>query len=138
MITSKLKKIQNTMLNVQNQLDVAINKLNGDHDEQRLAHMLSETRKVLTSAIEESKNFKTTEPVQAPSKKKLAAIAKEKRMREYRYGLPLPDTFREDEGQNTKCRHYCGDYCSIGMDMTFCSKRCAYCTNMPGFTKAAV
>ena len=58
MITSKLKKIQNTMFNVQNQLDVAINKLNGDHDEQRLAHMLSETRKVLTSAIEESKSFK--------------------------------------------------------------------------------
>ena len=55
MTSNKLKKIQNTMLNVQNQLDVAINKLNGDHDEQRLAHMLSETRKVLTSAIEESK-----------------------------------------------------------------------------------
>ena len=37
MTSNKLKKIQNTMLNVQNQLDVAINKLNGDHDEQRLA-----------------------------------------------------------------------------------------------------
>lgn len=41
---------------------------------------------------------------------------------------------------NTRCRYYnqdgCGNRsCSIGMDMTFCSKKCAYATNVTGSTR---
>lgn len=42
--------------------------------------------------------------------------------------------------KNTACRYYCESsdgemYCSISMDTTFCSKRCAYATNVKGSTK---
>ena len=41
---------------------------------------------------------------------------------------------------NKGCRYYCQDYtgikfCSFGMDMTFCSKKCAFATNVAGSTK---
>ena len=40
---------------------------------------------------------------------------------------------------NVKCGYFCKSgseiTCACGMDMTFCSMRCAYATNAPGSTK---
>ena len=41
---------------------------------------------------------------------------------------------------NKSCRYYCEDSygeksCSIGMDMTFCTKDCAYGSNVKGHTE---
>ena len=51
-------------------------------------------------------------------------------------GILMGSQYEDPNAENKTCKHYCGDYCDIGMDMTFCSKRCAYCTNMPGSSKA--
>ena len=69
-------------------------------------------------------------------------IAQEKKAKKEKFTKELEKIINpEPEVQqfNMRCRYYCQSgsqrYCSCGMDMIFCSKKCAYATNVVGSTK---
>lgn len=72
----------------------------------------------------------------AEKKRKKAAVTDANRLGVDAPAAPAPVA----PEYNMRCRHHTminkEHKCDIGMDMVFCSDRCAYCTNMVGSTKA--
>ena len=155
MTEKQIKKLKNGLENAGELANKALEKLGNAKEEIDLANRMRHFAEEASELVKAVKKLTPSEtPQQNPPKAKRSNSksarassglnnveaylrahpeAAEKRIAK---GTFLSNAREDDREKNTTCRHYCGDYCDIGMDMTFCSKRCAYCTNMPGSSKA--
>ena len=148
MTEKQIKKLQNGLTAANACISTALEKLGNTKEEINLSNKL---RHFAREAEELAKEVAELTPKEVPPTPKgtkppkglivnnvSAYLAKHPEAIEKKVakgGLMGPQ-YEDPDAKNKTCRHYCGDYCDIGMDMTFCSKRCAYCTNMPGSSKA--
>ena len=149
MTEKQIKKLLNGLSSIEGYTDVALEKLGNKKDEIDLANKI---RHFAAEAKELAKEVEKLTPQDIPPTPKgtkpaksagnvnnVAAYLKkhpETIEKKVAKGILMGPQHEDPNAENKTCKHYCGDYCDIGMDMTFCSKRCAYCTNMPGSTRA--
>lgn len=131
---NQLNKLKNRLLNIQTQLGGASVLL--EKGEPLINSKIQNANKLVAEAFEMCKSIKTKEiPVQVSQKKR------KKREESFSYLTPHEVIIQRNEPPtyNLLCRNYSEirnrknevieRTCVIGMDMCYCSKKCAYATN---------
>ena len=130
MVDTQLRKFKGSLLNIQIQLKSAALKLSNDPDEQQVMHRLKLAEYQIRQAIEASEKIKATTPIPPKPKKKIKYVDTEVIVV---HKEPVPETYNLMCKNYTEVRSNSGKVlergCIVGMDMTFCSKNCAYATN---------
>lgn len=134
MTENQLNKLQNRLLNIQTQLMGA--SLILEKGEPLINSKVQNANKLVKEAFEMTKSIKTQEVPDAVSQKK-----RKKKEKSYSYLVPHEVIIQRNEPPtyNRVCRNYSEirnrrnevieRTCMIGMDMCYCSKKCAYATN---------
>lgn len=133
---NQLVKFKNRLLNIQTQLQGGTLGLGKATTEEQIKTKLLSATKLVKEAFEMCDGIETKEVTKAEQKKTRKKI-------ESRYSdlTPHIEIIRGTGKQtyNIQCRNY-GEYrdlkgnviertCTVGMDMCYCSKNCAYATN---------
>ena len=133
---NQLVKFKNRLLNIQTQLQGGTLGLGKATTEEQIKTKLLSATKLVKEAFEMCDGLETKEVTKAEQKKTRKKI-------ESRYSdlTPHVEIIRGTGKQtyNIQCRNY-GEYrdlkgkviertCTVGMDMCYCSKNCAYATN---------
>ena len=133
---NQLVKFKNRLLNIQTQLQGGTLGLGKATTEEQIKTKLLMATKLVKEAFEMSDEIETREVTKAEQKKIRKKI-------ENRYSdlTPSVEIIRREvtATYNIQCRNY-GEYrdrngkiiertCTVGMDMCYCSKNCAYATN---------
>lgn len=136
MTESQLIKLKNRLLNVQTQLQGGTLVLGGSTTEQNIKARLETAIKKVKECYELTDGIETHEPTKAENQRA-------KKRKEGKYSdLVAHTVIIHREGTptyNIQCCNY-GEYrdrnnkviertCTVGMDMCYCSKNCAYATN---------
>lgn len=134
MTENQLIKLKNRLLNIQTQLmgaSVLLSK-----GEPLINSKIQDANKLVVEAFAMCDKIKTHEVVQEESKKK-----RKKREQSFSYLVPHEVIIQRNEPPtyNRLCRNYSEirdrknvvieRTCVVGMDMCYCSKKCAYATN---------
>ena len=130
MTENQLTKLKNRLINVQAQLSGASVIL--AKGEPFINSKVSEANKLVAEALKMCENIKTHEPQEKPKKHRSKEV--------YISGTHEVIIARnEPPTYNKLCRHYyevrtrdnkvLERTCIVGMDMRYCSKKCAYATN---------
>lgn len=134
MTENQLVKLKNRLLNIQTQLNGASIIL--EKGEPFINSKITQANKLVAEAFEMCKSVKTYEPTQTEIKKK-----KKHKDQAYSYLTPHNVIIQRNEPPtyNRLCRNYSEvrtrdnkvieHTCMVGMDMCYCSKKCAYATN---------
>lgn len=135
MTENQLTKLKNRLINVQAQLSGASVIL--AKGEPFINSKVTEANKLVAEALKMCENVKTHEPTNEQQKKK-----KKHKEQAFSYLTPHRETIivrNEAPTYNKLCRHYSEvrtrdnkvleRTCIVGMDMCYCSKKCAYATN---------
>jgi hypothetical protein len=134
MTENQLNKLKNRLLNIQTQLNGASIVL--EKGEPLINSKITQANKLVADAFEMCKHVKTYEPTPQQQQKK-------RRHKEQAYSYLTPHNViisrSEPPTYNHLCRHYSEvrdrnnvvieRTCIVGMDMCYCSKKCAYATN---------
>ena len=134
MTENQLNKLKNRLLNIQTQLNGASIVL--EKGEPLINSKITQANKLVADAFEMLKHVKTYEPTPQQQQKK-------RRHKEQAYSYLTPHNViisrSEPPTYNRLCRHYSEirdrnsvvieRTCVVGMDMCYCSKKCAYATN---------
>lgn len=134
MTENQLNKLKNRLLNIQTQLNGASIVL--EKGEPFINSKITQANKLVADAFEMLKHVKTYEPTPQQQQKK-------RRHKEQAYSYLTPHNViisrNEPPTYNRLCRHYSEirdrnsvvieRTCVVGMDMCYCSKKCAYATN---------
>ena len=134
MTENQLNKLKNRLLNIQTQLNGASIVL--EKGEPLINSKITQANKLVADAFEMLKHVKTYEPTPQQQQKK-------RRHKEQAYSYLTPHNViisrNEPLTYNRLCRHYSEirdrnsvvieRTCIVGMDMCYCSKKCAYATN---------
>jgi hypothetical protein len=134
MTENQLNKLKNRLLNIQTQLNGASIVL--EKGEPLINSNITQANKLVADAFEMCKHVKTYEPTPQQQQKK-------RRHKEQAYSYLTPHNViisrSEPPTYNRLCRHYSEirdrnsvvieRTCVVGMDMCYCSKKCAYATN---------
>lgn len=138
MTENKLNKLKNRLLNIQTQLIGATLLL--AKTEPQITSKLQDANKLVSDAFKMCDSIKTVEEPQPEPKKK-------KKQKNYSYLVPHEVIISRNEPPtyNRLCRNYSEirnrknevieRTCVVGMDMCYCSKKCAYATNNVCSTK---
>lgn len=130
MTENQLTKLKGRLLNIQTQINGASILLS--KSEPQINSMMQEANKIISDVMIKCESIKTQEIVEPPKKKK---------KKQYSYLVPHEVIIARDEPPtyNRLCRNYAEirnrdnkvieRTCVVGMDMCYCSKRCAYATN---------
>lgn len=133
MTENQLNKLKARLMNIQTQLVGAGGVLK---DEPHINSKLQEANNQITKAMRMCDSIKTKDPTKAEQKK-----ARKKRLEGYSYLVPHEVIIQRNEAPtyNRLCRNYSEirnaknevleRTCVVGMDMCYCSKKCAYATN---------
>lgn len=136
MTENQLIKLKNRLLNIQTQLQGGALVLGRSTTEQNIRARLETALKTIKDCYELTDGIETYEPSKAENQRA-------KTRKEGKYTDLVPRTvIIHREGTptyNIQCRNY-GEYrdrnnkviertCTVGMDMCYCSKNCAYATN---------
>lgn len=134
MTENQLNKLKNRLLNIQTQLNGASIVL--EKGEPLINSKITQANKLVAEAFEMCKSVKTYEPTPTETKKK-----KKHKDQAYSYLTPHNVIIQRNEPPtyNRLCRNYSEvrtrdnnvieRTCMVGMDMCYCSKKCAYATN---------
>lgn len=134
MTENQLNKLKGRLLNIQTQLKGASLLL--EKGEPLMNSKVHEADKLVAETLKMCETVKTKEITQEQSKKK-----RKKKENSYSYLVPHRTIIarNEPETYNRLCRNYSeitdkkGNVlertCLVGMDMCYCSKKCAYATN---------
>ena len=133
MTENQLIKLKGRLLNVQTQLNGASLLLS--KGEPFINSKLQDANKLVTEALRMCDSIKTHEPTKAESRR-----YRKKRLESYSDLTPHEVIIQRNEPPtyNILCRNYSeikdkkGNVertCLVGMDMCYCSKKCAYATN---------
>jgi hypothetical protein len=134
MTENQLNKLKNRLLNIQTQLNGASIVL--EKGEPLINSKITQANKLVADAFEMCKHVKTYEPTPQQQQKK-------RRHKEQAYSYLTPHNViisrSEPPTYNRMCRNYSEVHdrngkvlertCIVGMDMCYCSKKCAYATN---------
>lgn len=134
MTENQLNKLKNRLLNIQTQLNGASIVL--EKGEPLINSKITQANKLVADAFEMLKHVKTYEPTPQQQQKK-------RRHKEQAYSYLTPHNViisrNEPPTYNRLCRNYSEvrdrnsvvieRTCVVGMDMCYCSKKCAYATN---------
>ena len=134
MTENQLNKLKNRLLNIQTQLNGASIVL--EKGEPFINSKITQANKLVADAFEMLKHVKTYEPTPQQQQKK-------RRHKEQAYSYLTPHNViisrNEPPTYNRLCRNYSEvrdrnnvvieRTCVVGMDMCYCSKKCAYATN---------
>lgn len=134
MTENQLNKLKNRLLNIQTQLNGASIVL--EKGEPFINSKITQANKLVADAFEMLKHVKTYEPTPQQQQKK-------RRHREQAFSNLTPHNViisrNEPPTYNRLCRNYSEirdrnsvvieRTCIVGMDMCYCSKKCAYATN---------
>lgn len=134
MTENQLNKLKNRLLNIQTQLNGASIVL--EKGEPLINSKITQANKLVADAFEMLKHVKTHEPTPQQQQKK-------RRHKEQAYSYLTPHNViisrNEPPTYNRLCRNYSEvrdrnnvvieRTCMVGMDMCYCSKKCAYATN---------
>lgn len=141
MTQNQLVKLKNRILNITTQLQGANLVLNRSTTEQQIAWKVDNAIKLMRECYELLDSVKTYEPTKEQQQK----------ARKKKEGCPLIPVHtviiqrQEEPTYNKLCRHYkemmetngkVEHTCEIGMDLCYCSIRCAYASNNRCSTKA--
>lgn len=130
MTENQLTKLKGRLLNIQTQINGASILLSKNEPE--INSMMQEANKIISDVMIKCETIKTQEIVEPPKKKK---------KKQYSYLVPHEVIIARDEPPtyNKLCRNYSEirnrdnkvieRTCVVGMDMCYCSKKCAYATN---------
>lgn len=133
MTEKQLDKLKNRLLNIQNQLSGA--SLILEKGEPFINSKVTQANKLVQEAFDMCKSVKTHEIPDTPPKKK------KNKESSFSYMVPREVIIQRNEPAtyNRLCRHYSEirnrknevieRTCIIGMDLCYCSKKCAYATN---------
>ena len=147
MTKKQIAKLLNGLLAVKDYTSVALERMGNTKEEidiaNRVRHFAKEAEELARDVgkltpKEIPATPKGTKPPKGPWANNVEAyLAKHPEAAEKKVakGVFMGAQYQDTNEENRTCKHYCGDHCDIGMDMTFCSKRCAYCTNMPGSSR---
>ena len=129
MTENQLTKLKGRLLNIQTQINGASILLSKSEPE--INSMMQEANKIISDAMIKCEAIKTQEIVEPPKKKKKNYTREV--VTEVIIARKEPPTY------NKLCRNYSEirnrdnkvieRTCVVGMDMCYCSKRCAYATN---------
>ena len=134
MTENQLNKLKGRLLNVQTQLNGASILLS--KGEPLINSKIQDANKLVAEAFKMCDTIKTMEVSEAESNKK-----RKKKEKSFSYLVPHEVIIQRNEPPtyNRLCRNYSEirnrrnevieRTCVIGMDMCYCSKRCAYATN---------
>lgn len=134
MTENQLNKLKNRLMNVQTQLGGASVLL--EKGEPFINSKITQANKLVADALKMCDSVKTYDPTQEQMKKK-----RKKKERGYSYLVPHEVIIQRNEAPtyNRLCRNYSEvrtkdnkvveRTCLVGMDMCYCSKKCAYATN---------
>ena len=135
MTENQLTKLKNRLINVQAQLSRASVIL--EKGEPFINSKVTNANKLVAEALKMCESIKTYEPTQEQKQKK-----RKKKEQGYSYLVPHREVIisrNEPPTYNKLCRHYSEvrtkdnrvieRTCVVGMDMCYCSKKCAYATN---------
>lgn len=134
MTENQLNKLKNRLLNIQTQLNGASIVL--EKGEPLINSKITQANKLVADAFEMLKHVKTYEPTPQQQQKK-------RRHKEQAYSYLTPHNViisrNEPPTYNRLCRNYSEirdrnsvvieRTCMVGMDMCYCSKKCAYASN---------
>lgn len=140
MTQNQLVKLKNRILNITTQLQGANLVLNRSTTEQQIAWKVDNAIKLMRECYELLDSVTTYEPTKEQQQK----------ARKKKEGSPLIPVHtviiqrQEEPTYNKRCHHYeetrengnVEHTCEVGMDMCYCSVRCAYATNNVCSTKA--
>ena len=128
MTENQLTKLKGRLLNIQTQINGASILLSKNEPE--INSMMQEANKIISDVMIKCESIKTKEVEEQPKKK---------RKKEYYPQATVIIARNEPPTYNRMCRNYSElrnrknevieRTCVIGMDMCYCSKRCAYATN---------
>ena len=128
MTENQLTKLKGRLLNIQTQINGASILLSKNEPE--INSMMQEANKIISDVMIKCESIKTKEIEEQPKKK---------RKKEYYPQATVIIARNEPPTYNRMCRNYSElrnrknevieRTCVIGMDMCYCSKRCAYATN---------
>ena len=130
MTENQLTKLKNRLINIQAQLSGASVIL--AKREPFINSKVSDANKLVAEALKMCENIKTHEPTQEKPKKHRSKEVYISGTHEVIIARNEPPTY------NRLCRHYSEirsngkvleRTCIVGMDMCYCSKKCAYATN---------
>lgn len=134
MTENQLNKLKNRLMNVQTQLGGASVLL--EKGEPFINSKITQANKLVADALKMCDSVKTYAPTQEQMKKK-----RKKKEKGYSYLVPHEVIIQRNEPPtyNRLCRNYSEvrtkdnkvveRTCLVGMDMCYCSKKCAYATN---------
>lgn len=139
MTENQLTKLKGRLMNVQTQLKGASLLLS--KGEPLINSKITEANKLVDAALKMCESVKTYEPTSEESNKK-----RKRKEKSYSYLTPHEVIIQRNEPPtyNILCRHYSHietrdgrieRTCEVGMDMCYCSKKCAYSTNNVCSTK---
>lgn len=133
---NQLVKFKNRLLNIQTQLQGGCLACGKDTKEEQIKSKLLYATQLVREAFEMTDEIRTREVPKAEQKK-----ARKKIESRYSDLTPHVEIIRREgtPTYNIQCRNY-GEYrdrngkviertCTVGMDMCYCSKNCAYATN---------
>ena len=128
MTENQLTKLKGRLLNIQTQINGASILLSKNEPE--INSMIQEANKIIADVMIKCESIKTQEVEEQPKKK---------RKKEYYPQATVIIARNEPPTYNIMCRNYSEirnrknevleRTCVVGMDMCYCSKRCAYATN---------
>ena len=128
MTENQLTKLKGRLLNIQTQINGASILLSKNEPE--INSMIQEANKIIADVMIKCESIKTQEVEEQPKKK---------RKKEYYPQATVIISRNEPPTYNMMCRNYSEirnrknevieRTCVIGMDLCYCSKRCAYATN---------
>ena len=134
MTENQLNKLKSRLMNVQTQLGGASVLL--EKGEPFINSKITQANKLVADALKMCDSVKTYDPTQEQIKKK-----RKKKEKGYSYLVPHEVIIQRNEPPtyNRLCRNYSEvrtndnkvveRTCLVGMDMCYCSKKCAYATN---------
>ncbi len=133
---NQLVKFKNRLLNIQTQLQGGCLACGKDTKEEQIKSKLLYATQLVREAFEMTDEIKTREVPKAEQK-----AARKRNEARYSDLTPHVEIVQRHEPPtyNIRCRNY-GEYrdrngkviertCTVGMDMCYCSKNCAYATN---------
>lgn len=140
MTQNQLVKLKNRILNITTQLQGANLVLNRSTTEQQIAWKVDNAIKLMRECYELLDSVTTYEPTKEQQQKA-------RKKKESSPLIPVHTVIiqrQEEPTYNKRCRHYeetmengnVEHTCEVGMDMCYCSVRCAYATNNVCSTKA--
>ena len=130
MTENQLTKLKGRLLNIQTQINGASLLLSKNEPE--INSMIQEANKIIADVMIKCESIKTQEITEQPKKRK---------KREHFYPITHDVIIARNEAPtyNIMCRNYSEirnrknevleRTCVVGMDMCYCSKKCAYATN---------